>query len=173
MPSKRKQYKRLYNFAGEFIYANSGTSSKNHRVCNRMAIYLLSGSIKISLLMLFSVSLCVFPPLYKIFFTEKNEMIIPVILPYIDPDTKKGFYINLANQMVTCVYGTVIIPATELITCVLKNTVTSTAAIIENSLQEFEDSLQHTTIFSNKHALQFQNLILKMIDFDKYVSASA
>lgn len=163
----------LYNFAGDFIYANSGTSSKNHRVWDRMAIYLLSGSIKISLLMLFSVSLCVFPPLYKKNFTDDNEMIISVILPFIDPDTKTGFYINLANQMVTCVYGAVIIPATELITCVLKKTASATAAIIENSLQEFGDSLQHTAIFSNKHALQFHNLILKMIDFDKFVSALA
>lgn len=75
--------------------------------------------------------------------------------------------------MVTCVYGAVIIPATELITCVLKNTASATAAIIENSLQEFEDSLQHTAsvfrntfdvfIFNGKNILFLEYSVNKVI----------
>lgn len=89
-------------------------------------------------------------------------MKIPVMLPYIDPDIGKGFYINWANQMVTYVYiYAVIIPATERI------------RRYQDILHRHRDILQYTEIFSKKHALQFQNLILQMIDFDKFVSALA
>lgn len=169
VPSSREQYKRLYNFAGNCLYANSQNSAKTHEVCDKMAIDLLDGTIKITLLIFLSIEITCCAPLYKIFFTEEKEMIIPVILPFVDPDTQNGFYINLANQLVTCVYGVIIIPGTEMVTCILKNTISASAAIIENVLLEFEEMLQKSTEFSSKRSWQFQNMILQIMDFDRLV----
>lgn len=119
--------------------------------------------------MVFSMFLTCCAPLYKIFFTDEYEMIIPVVLPFIDPETKYGFYINLGNQLVSCAYGLIIIPGTELMTCVLKNTISVTAAVIQNSLLEFDNLVQQNEAFSMEYAQGFQNIILKILDFDKFV----
>lgn len=157
----------MYNFAGEYIYANSHTSPKNHSVCEQMAILLATSSFKTNALIVFSMNLICSAPLYKLFFTDENEMVIPVILPFIDPETPNGFYINLANQLFICAYGVITIPATELITCVLKNTISVSAAVIENTLLEFEGLLMENEELSSKRSWQFRNIVLKILDYER------
>lgn len=167
-PTTRKLYRHMYNFAGDCIYANSDISRENECVCNEMAIQLIRSSIKIKMLILFSIFLTCCAPLYKIFFTDENDMIIPVLLPFVNIETQNGFYINLANQLVTCGYGVIIIPGTELITCVLKNAVSVTAAVIRNSTLEFSNEMQKNNTFSTQHTYNFRNIILKILDFDRF-----
>lgn len=107
-------------------------------------------------------------PLYKNFFTDEREMMFPIILPFIDPETDTGFLINVVNQMISVLIGTVVIPGVELITCVLKNNITATAAVIENSLIEFQNSAKTGEHFSTEWACEFRNIIMKILDFDRF-----
>lgn len=104
-PLTREQLRRLYNFGADFIYAKHNISTKNHDVCNDMAIYLITCSIRVNLLILLSYALAVGAPLYKTMFTDENEMILPVILPLIDPDTPNGFNINFTYQVIIGIFG--------------------------------------------------------------------
>lgn len=105
LPSFRKRYVKLYMFGGKYIYANSKITVKNNSVCYEMANRLITDSIKICSIMIIAICLAVLAPIQKLIFTNEKEMLIPVILPFIDPDTDHGFYINLLNQSVTGVYG--------------------------------------------------------------------
>ena len=105
MPSKREQYHRMYNFAGDFIYTNMKRTSKTYNVCNEMANDLIADSIKINTLVFIALDLACIGPLYKIFVQNEKELILPVILPFIDPDTEHGFYVNFVCQLVTCLIG--------------------------------------------------------------------
>lgn len=96
-------------------------------------------------------------------------MIIPDLLPFIDAETQRGFYINLANQLVTCLYGVKIISGTELFTCILKNTTCATA-IIESSILDFDFMMQEINEFSMKKSYEFGNIILKILVFDRLIS---
>lgn len=166
-PLTREQLRRLYNFGADYIYAKHDISPKNHDVCNNMAIYLITCSIRVNLLILLSYALAVGAPLYKTLFTDENEMILPVILPFIDPDTQNGFNINYAYQVIICIFGGFIVPGCELVTCVLKNNVSVIAAIIANELTEFQMRLKEYNVASADIDLEFRNILLKILDFDR------
>lgn len=166
-PFDCKRGRILYNFSGKFIYSNCNKSPKNYEVCNRMANELISSSIKTILLIYLSLLLGTGAPMYKILFTDHREFLLPVILPFIDPDTKHGFYINLAGQYISCFTGFVILPGVELANCVFKNSFTAYAAVVENDITEFGCQLEHIT-FSHKQTMQFRNMILKILDFGRF-----
>lgn len=166
-PSECEKARSMYNFAGKYIYANNNGSKKYNEICDRMANHLIMTSIKVNLLVLFSYNISVIAPLYKIYFTDEKEMIIPVILPFIDPDSDIGFNINLLSQNITCVCALFIVPGTELVTCILKNTILAIAAIIDNTLTEFKVRLKTDKVFSTKNAPEFGNIVLKIIDYDR------
>lgn len=167
-PSTRKQYRYLYQFASNFLYANSETSKSKYSVCNRMAIDLVTSTSKVLVLIAFSFSFITCGPTYKNLFTDEREMIIPVILPFIDPETEMGFYINLISQLICLALGSLGIPSIEVITCILRNTISLSTAIIEDSLNELKNSLERDGNFSIEHAWQFRNIIIKILDFNRF-----
>lgn len=168
MPSTRERLRNVYNFGGTYIYKNSSNSSMNYEVCNRMAMDLMISSIRVNIVVFASMLLLLFAPLYKLMFTNEHEMIIPIILPFIDPATDNGLAINVVNQLVHCFCGVFIIPGTELITSVLKNNISALAAVIDNSFVEFDRLLEEDKQYTKKHDLHFRNVILKVLDFDRF-----
>lgn len=157
----------MYNFAGDFIYASAEIAPK---VCNEMAVDLIIKSSLIITLVFIALMLSCIGPIYKIIAKNEKELIIPVILPFIDPDTEQGFYINFAYQTVPCVVGLLVIPGTELITCVLKNNISVMAAIIKNSLENFGGQLNEDKEFPMARAWQFRNILLKIFDYNRFVT---
>lgn len=170
MSSTCEKGRTLYNFSGTHIYPNSKISPRNYAVCNRMANELVTGSSKIVLIMFISVGIGIATPLYKLFFTNDREMILPVVFPFTDPDTERGFYINLASQYVSCLSGFIILPGCELVLCAFKNSFTAYAAVVDNDIHELGCQLEHGQVFSHKHTLLFRNIILKILDFGRYKS---
>lgn len=157
----------MYSFAGSFIYANFKKTPKNHNVCEQMAVYLLTKSIKIEMLIAFSLFLMYCVPLYNISIRREYDVIIPIILPYLNPKSQIGFCANLANQLMFCVYVLPIMFGIELITCLLKNTISVAAAVIQNEVDEFAEILSENDDFTPKYAHQFQNILVKIMDFDR------
>lgn len=163
------QLSLLYNFGCDFIYSKHDITPRNHDVCNKMAIHLMTCSIRVNLLVLLSYVFAAGAPLYKTLFTDEREMIIPIILPFIDPHTHNGFVINYAYQMITCIFGSFIVPGIELLTCVLRNNVSVTAAVVKNAIKEFRIRLRMERKFYAKSTWEFQNILLKILDFDELV----
>lgn len=138
-----------------------------------MAIDLIVSSCKIITLVFFAMVLSCSGPFYKFIVKNEKDLIIPVILPFVDPDTKHGFYINFCYQIISCVYGIITIPSTELMTQILKNNILVTAAVIENSSKEFGKKLEEDMEFSLTHMLELRNIFLKIIDFNRFVFFTA
>lgn len=178
VPSSRKKIKYLFIFARDFIYANSDSTPKNFYTCDQMAVNLFSKSVKIVLLVLFSLNLTTCLPLYNIFFNSAsdsyNKIIVPIILPFIDFRTQQGFYINLANQIYICLIGAVAVPYIESMTCVMINNCSVSAAVIGNTLTEFGGSIKRMDRFSERedqlseYTQRFKNIIVQMRDFDRF-----
>lgn len=166
-PTERRKFRSLYNFGANFIYANSNTSRKNYVAYDKMAVNLVTSSIRVNLLVLLSYMMAVCVPMTKTLFTDENEMILPVILPFIDPDTDSGFFINYADQVITCMFGSCVIPGTELLTCVLKNNVMAAAIAIENSIIELKVRMMMNQDFTQEFVNEFRNIILRILDYDR------
>lgn len=168
-PAKSSQYRSLYNFGADFIYAKCGTSRKHYIACDKMAIYLITCSITVNLLVLLSYMMAVCVPFTKTLFTDENEMILPVILPFVDPDTENGFIINYTDQVITCIFGSCVIPGTELLTCVLKNNASVAAIAIENSLLDLKKRMLMNDNLDEEFIQEFRNIILKILDYNRFV----
>lgn len=167
-PSSCEKLRNLYNFGADYIYAKSEISPSNFIVCNRMAIDLLTNAIKVHLLVFVAITILIGLPFYKIFHNE-HEMIIPIIVPFVDPNSQNGFYINMANQMVHLCIGSLSIPIHDLFVCILRNNVLVTAAVIENTLVELKMQLK-TDKKLTKNIMWFwecRNIILKILDYHK------
>lgn len=129
----------------------------------------MNSSIRVNLLMALSLSMTICVPLTRTLFTHEKEMILPVILPFIDPDTEKGFAINYVDQMITCIFGSCVLPATELMTCVLKNNAFAAAALIKDALNELTIRAKTEDDASEEFVHEFRNIILMILDFDRCV----
>lgn len=175
IPCARKRYRRLYNFGGDFIYAKSQSPSENpskyNIVCDQMAINLVKKSLIIALLVSISLGMAICVPIHKLIFTDEREWILSIILPFIDPTTSNGFYINVSNQLIICALGGVVIPGSELIMCIIKNNVELTAKVIESSLVELEKDLKKSKKLTIQCDWKFREIILKILDFEKFVLA--
>lgn len=89
--------------------------------------------------------------------------------PFIDPDTEEGFAINYIDQMVSCTFGSCVIPTAELLTCVLKNNASAAAAVIEISLKDFKLRMKTEQNVTDEFVPEFRNIILKILDLDRRV----
>lgn len=158
----------IYNFGPNFIYANSEISPRHYVVCNRMAIDLLVSVIKVNSIVFIAFTILIGLPFYKNAHNE-HELILPIIMPFVNPNTQNGFYINMANQMLHLCIGSLAIPIHNLFGCILKNNVQVTAAIIENTLIEFKMKLKNDKKFAKDTMCiwEFRNIILKILDYQK------
>lgn len=138
-----------------------------------MAFNLLICVIRVTLLQITSLLLVSIVPMYNILFTDDKEMIIPVILPFIDPNTTNGFYLNVANQLVISGFGAFIVPGSELVSCITSNNLTVTAHMINNSLIEFNELLNEQQKFTKKHMEQFEKIVKQISDFHGFASSIA
>lgn len=178
MPSTRKQLKFLYNFSGDHIYKNSKTTPLNNRICDRLATNLLTDSLKNGLIVMFALFLSVCVPMYNIFINSNesdydSQFVIPIVMPFIDPYTPNGFYINLTSQTFICMFGVFAIPTIEIMVCFFMNGVSVSAAVTSNQLTEFEHAIKNEDQFSAECIWKFRNIIVKIMDFDRFVWISS
>lgn len=159
-----------YEYVAKHIYPLSGISSENQTLCDKSAKNLLISAIRVTFLQLFSLALTAFTALYKIFFTDDYELIVPVILPFVNPDTQQGFYFNLANQFIIFCGGIFIVPGKELVSCVVANNLTTMAHVINKALLEFNETLEKDQQFSKKHVPQLGNIVSQIMDFNRFDS---
>lgn len=167
LPSTRIRFYQIYNFAGDFIYTNNENTLNHQKVCDKQVVDLLMDSIKIVLLIILSLFFMYCVPLYNILIKNEYDVIIPNILPFVDPQTKTGFLANLANQLIFCFYGVIALTGIELITCVMKSGILATAAVIKNEFCELDEILQQNEKFSSNFTWQFRNILVKILDFDR------
>lgn len=131
-----------------------------------MAIHLLSNLVKVNTLVLLSLQLICCVPLYNVFFNnnvdKQYQLIIPVLLPFVDIESQTGFYINLMNQSAICLFGIVAIPTIEIITCVIRNNIEVASKLIANSLLTFEENK-----LPKGNDWKFRQIIQQIMDFDR------
>lgn len=168
VPSLCKKARYCYNFGAKHMYAHSNNSPKNYEVCDRMATQLLASSLRVSFLTYFSMILNAGAPMHKTLFTDENEWMVPVIVPFTDPDTRNGFLINMGYQLLIAGAGLLVVPGSELVSCVMKNNVSVIAAVVENGLTEFNERLRKDKRFFVKHNNQYRNLIVQIVDFNRF-----
>lgn len=170
MPSSCARARFLYNFVGEYIFANSHVSSRAYEVCDRMAINMVRSTVKVLSILAFATLLTNVQPMISTYFYNERVLLLPIILPCIDPDSPNGFYINLIFQLMFVCPGIIIIFACEMVTCVVRNVFISIAAVSKNSIFEFLSLLAQSKTFSHDEHFHFRSIIQKIFEMQRFVN---
>lgn len=164
------QLKVIYNFSGQYIYVeNEHRTVADTNVRDKMATHLITSSIKTLSLFNASLILMLAVPAFLIVVMRQDLLIVPVIIPFIDPESDVGYLLNVANQLIFCVIGTVSLLGIELSTCIVKNGVIAAAAVIKYELVKLDKILHINKEFTPERMQEFRNIVAEILDFDRFV----
>lgn len=121
----RFRYREIVLFAGKNIYTDRTPSTEYERKANAQAWKLMTLSIFANVCVLISYSLIIVGPTYEFVFRGVYALPTGVIVPFVDPDTGRGFATNLGIQLGSAVVAYIGIIAIEILSCMIINTFTA------------------------------------------------
>lgn len=132
-----------------------------------MADQLIKDSIRTVTMVTLSMMMFVAVPMFLIIFLRQQHMIMPIILPFTDPESDDGFYLNFIHQIGFGLLGPCAIVGIEMCTCVNINAAMTAAAIIRTDLEDLELALHTNSTFTAHRAQEFRNIIVEIQDFHR------
>lgn len=155
------------NYVGKYFSVISNVSRSHRKLCDKMANQFLLNTSKTFLWLNISFTILVFIPIIVILSGNKDMMIIPIVIPFFEPNSIFGYYINLSNQLVFCFLGAFSTLGIETTTCMLKSYMETAAAVIQLEMEELSEHLQQNSTFTKKRTIEFRDIIVKIQNFDK------
>lgn len=163
-----KRFQRLLRFSEKHIYNNFHISKGIYEVSDQCAIDLLIGAIKLESLIVVSISTFSVLPMYSLLVKKEYDLPVPIVLPFTEPETPRGFWMNMPHQMMYCVFGLLAIALIELVTCILKNTVAASSSIICQMFKDLDKNLHSPDKFEIEQIKMFYNNLKQVQDFDRF-----
>lgn len=133
-----------------------------------MVNQLIIDCIRIASLVAISLLLTFAYPMFLIIFFGQKQILVPVILPFVDLDTSEGYYLNIAHQVLFGIFGPCAILGIELTTCVNKNATMVAVDVIRSELEELENNLRKSSQFNAQRAQEFRNILIQVQDFHRF-----
>lgn len=158
----------MFSFAGKYIYAECNSSKRRYNICDQMANQLIKDSIRTVTMVTLSMMMFSALPIFLTIFLHQQHMIIPIILPFTDPESNVGFYLNFIHQIFFGLLGPFAIVGIELCTCININAAMAAAAVARTDLEDLEIALHTNSTFTAQRAQEFRNIIVEIQDFHRY-----
>lgn len=164
---RSKKYKNILLFAGNFVYQDSYNKAKLKITHDNCARRLIKSAVGIMLTIIFSSFPTVLYPVYLHFFENARPMIVPIILPFIDPETTNGYYKNICNQLVFCIVGLMGNVGIECISAFWVNNIEVSIETIRFELNELSDALLSDIGTELNKKMKLRNILIQMQDVDR------
>lgn len=150
------------------MYTKYDVSANRHYICDQMAINLSISCGKTIFVTLLSFGLVGIAPMYKLLFTDDKELPLPILFPFTNLETQFGYCTNLIIQSVFGLFGVLILMGAEIGICMIKFNATISTAIIQNELMKLSNQLEMDDEFKVKHIWKFRNIILQVLDMNRF-----
>lgn len=137
-----------------------------------MAIKLVISCVKTVFLILLSFGVVAMVPIYKFFYTDEKELLVPFLFPFTEIETQFGYYLNMAFQSMYGIFAAVMLLSTEIAICMLKNNGAIATVIIKNELMQLKNQLEMDDEFTDEHNWTFRNIILQVLDLNRFALIS-
>lgn len=164
---KRYRIKRLILFAGLFLYKDRIPSTEYEKRVEKHSKSFFKSTIFEITFVLTSFTFIIVGPIYVFIF--KGEYVIPtgVILPFIDPDSPRGFLLNVGIQMSVIFVGVLAITGIEGTTCMIVNNFEAMADLTCFSMKQFSERLRHGK-FDYADKMEFRDILVRLQDLEAY-----
>lgn len=145
-------------------------STEYERKLDQHAMKLIKISISTTIFVGFSFSLILIGPIYV--FVAHGEYGNPtgVIMPYVNPDTGRGFAVNLTIQFGVAAFASIGLISTEILSCMINNTYTVMTDMLCFNMRGFSDGL-HPVTFSDQSKIAMRNIFVQLQDLEAYLNA--
>lgn len=127
----------------------------------------VKSSISIMIVILNSGTPFICYPTYLYLFKNARPMTVPVILPFTDPETTKGYYQNVANQILMNLVGLIGNVGLECISSFLINNIHVAIETICFELDEFGNLLETEVEKTDDKRLLLRNILIQIQDVDR------
>lgn len=155
-------------FFAEHIYEGYNASPDYRKVCDDCTAHLFRSAFYDISLFLFSFLLVVLIRFYLLIFKNEFQLFYPWILPYVDPETVVGFYINFGHQMAFGLCAFCALLGIEVTITTLKNSVYLQSMSISYSIDQFDKCLSAEKDFKIKMKAQLRNILAQIGDFERF-----
>lgn len=157
----------LFCFSCDQMYKSHRATSNYTEICNENVNRLFRSALEDISLIVVSTVLLEAIPVYKVLLQHERMLLLPYFLPFTNPETKKGYYINQLHQMALGLIGYTTFFGTELAFQIIKNTtwfqVNAISYDLDNLNQSFNNQFDEFEL-----KMQFRNILLKVADNDSY-----
>lgn len=166
----RYRYREIIQFAGNNIFMDRKPSTEYEQKLDAHAMKLIKISISTTIFVAFSFSLILIGPIYV--FVSNGEYANPtgVIMPFVNPDSGRGFAINLSIQFAVASIASVGLISTEILSCMINNTYAVMTDMVCFNMSEFSDGLLQPA-FSEQSKMALRNIIVQLQDLEAYLNA--
>lgn len=161
-------YISLILFGGDFIYPNHKDDSHG-RLLDLRANKLILGAIGVLLVISSAGLIFVTFPLCSFFFHGEMSMIVPLILPYTNPESNDGYLINLFHQVILAYFGLTANFGIEIISCLLIGNLRAGVDTVNDSVNKLNESLKEKEKLTLEHSYRLRNILVQIQDLDRYL----
>lgn len=165
----RYRYSALALFAAKNIYKDSTPTNAYERKCDLLATKLLVHAVVAVIVDLISYGLVIVGPAY-VFITE-GRFVMPtgVIVPFMDPDSRLGFVINLSIQFLSAFTALIGTMGLQITNCLIVNSFTTMTDLVCLNMKTFSDGLR-ARHFTYQQKKELRNIIVQLQDLEGYIS---
>ncbi|XP_031627340.1 uncharacterized protein LOC116343436 isoform X2 [Contarinia nasturtii] len=169
-PPTTAKFRSIIFFVEDEMYPDEDEDFKLMEACNSSAIRLLKGTSKTLGLLMLSFAMMTIAPTYEFIFKNNIQLIVPIIFPFTDFETKTGMNLNMANQFFIMLFGLIPNLLIEIGTCMLKNYVWTFTVVIGHSIDKISQSLEHPQgDEKTKIDLLYRNILIQIQDYDRFI----
>lgn len=164
----RFRYREIILFSGKHIYLDRKPFTEYERKVDENAGKVITDSLLTTVFVIFSFFLVIIGPAYV--FVVHGEYVVPtgVILPFVDPNTGRGYAINIIIQFGTAIAALLGLVSIEGMSSMINNAYTVMADILCFNMRKFSDDLGHGT-FSNENRAELRNIFVQLQDLEVYL----
>lgn len=166
---KVKRLGALLNLAKNKIYKDFDAPSRYTAVCNESADRLFKTAAQDIGVIVLSMIVVTGIPVYQQLFLHEHAPILPFFLPFSNPDTVFGFYINHGNHLFFGLLGYPAFLGFELVIQMLKNTTWAQTTVISYNLEELQSANDNPSVNDVELAKRIREIMAEISDSDNFL----
>lgn len=123
---------------------------------------LVQNAVIVILILLLGAVAFICYPLYTYIFEGARPLIVTSFIPFTDPETTTGYYVNIIHQLVLAHCGTSFSIGVEIAFVLIVNAMSTGVEVIKHSFEELP-----TGQWSVQDNRKFRNILLRIQDVEK------
>lgn len=152
-----KRFQSLVFFGFDYVYRDAYTDTNMKRTHDQSVYSLQMNAFIVTLGVVVSTMCFAIYPLYLIIFERMRPIIVPLILPFTNPqESFVDFLINCAHQLIICSLGIFANIGNDIISCFLLNNIDIATRTISCNLQAYGQLLESRDLRQNVRGIQMK-----------------